>query len=244
MKFITCDNEQALGRAAAQMGAEAIRAIAEVKDRVTIVVATGASQFTMLEHLVQEPELPWDRVDAFHLDEYVGISADHPASFRKYLNERFVSKVKSLAVLHEVIGDASDLDAEVERLNALIGGREVDVCFGGIGENGHLAFNDPPADLETNDPYIVVDLDQACRQQQCNEGWFGGMEDVPERAISMAINQIMKSKKLILSVPGERKAEAVKNTFIRNVSPEFPSAVLRRHGDCHIFVDTDSAKLL
>lgn len=244
MELITCYNESELGHAAAHLGAEAIRVAAEVKDRITIVVATGASQFVMLKHLVEEPGLPWDRIDAFHLDEYVGISPVHPASFRKYLNERFVSKVRNLGAFHEVAGDASCIDAEVERLNALIGEKEVDVCFGGIGENGHLAFNDPPADLETNDPYIVVNLDQACRQQQCNEGWFGGVEDVPERAISMTIKQMMKSKKLILSVPGERKAEAVKNTLIKNVSPEFPSSVLRQHEDCHIFIDTDSAKLL
>ena len=244
MQLVTCEDEQALGRTAAQLGAEAIRAAAKTKDQVTIIVATGASQISMLEHLVQEAGLSWERINVFHLDEYVGISANHPASFRKYLHDRLVSRIENLGVLHEVVGDAIDLDAEVARLNALISGKEVDICFAGIGENGHLAFNDPPADLETKAPYITVELDPSCRQQQCNEGWFDNIEQVPERAITMSTHQILKSKKIIVSVPGKRKAEAVKNTFSKPVSPHFPSSVLRYHKDCHIFTDTDSARLL
>ena len=244
MEISVSKNERELGRTAAQLGAAAIREAARSKDRVTIVFATGASQFSMLEYLVREPGIAWDRVDGFHLDEYVGISTTHAASFRKYLHERLVSKVENLGVLHEVAGDARDLDAEVARLNALIGKKEVDICFAGIGENGHLAFNDPPADFAASDPYVVVELDRACRQQQCNEGWFDRWENVPSKAITMSVKQIMKSGKIVVCAPGERKAVAVKNTLTSSVSPKFPASILQDHSDCHVFLDADSANLL
>ncbi len=244
MNFTTYENEQALGQAAAKLAAEAIRNAAKTKDKVTILVATGASQFGTLKYLTEQENIPWEQVEAFHLDEYVGISEEHPASFRKYLNERFVAKAKGLKKMTLVNGDADDLDKEVERLNALIAREEIDLCLAGIGENGHLAFNDPPANLTTTQPYIIVELDQGCRQQQCNEGWFDTLEDVPTKAISMSIQQILKSKKIVLSVPGTRKAQAVKNTVNEEVSPEFPSAIMRTHADCEVLLDKESARLL
>lgn len=244
MTVNTYTNKQELGAAAAKLGVKAIRSALKVKDRVTIIVATGASQLTVLENLVQNTDLAWNRIDIFHLDEYVGISADHPASFRRYLNERLVSKIENLGSFHPVNGDADELSAEVTRLNALISTRDVDVCFAGIGVNGHLAFNDPPADFTIDGPYLVVELDEACRKQQYNEDWFGQLVDVPKRAISMSIKKMLKSKKMIISVPGEVKAVAVRNTFVEEISPLFPSSILRRHSDCHLFLDSASSSLL
>ena len=244
MNLTTYENEQELGQAAAKLAAKAIRDAAQTKDKVTILIATGASQLNTVKYLTEQEDVPWGKVEAFHLDEYVGISADHPASFRKYLNERFVAKAQGLQKMTLVNGEAEDLNKEVERLNALISREEIDVCLAGIGENGHLAFNDPPADLTTTQPYIIVNLDQGCRQQQCNEGWFDSLADVPTKAISMSIQQILSSKKIILSVPGTRKAQAVKNTMNEEISPEFPSAIMRNHGDCELLLDKESARLL
>lgn len=244
MKRNILSTPEEVGEAAAALGAETIRKAAAEKDELTIVLATGASQFAMLARLTQYPDLPWSRIQAFHLDEYIGLTANHPASFRRYLIERFVSKVDNLGAFYPVHGDVGPPTEEIARLNSLIADREIDVCFAGIGENGHLAFNDPPADFETREPYILVDLDEACRRQQCNEGWFEACEDVPAQAISMSVAQLMKSKTLVLSVPGANKAQAVKNTFAEDISPQFPSTKLRDHPDCHIFLDAASAKLL
>ncbi|MEN0036854.1 MAG: glucosamine-6-phosphate deaminase [Cellvibrio sp.] len=244
MKFNVFESEELLGKAAAELAAATIRQAAQVKDVVTIVVATGSSQFSMLKHLVEQENMPWEKVQAFHLDEYIGISATHPASFRKYLNERFVSQIPDLKKMTLINANSKDIPVEVARLNSLIANEEIDVCLAGIGENGHLAFNDPPANFDTTEPYIVVDLDQGCRQQQCNEGWFESIDTVPSKAISMSINQIMKSKKIILSVLEERKAIAVKNTVTQKVSPEFPASILQNHPDCEMFLDKPAASLL
>ncbi len=244
MNLTTYENEQQLGKTAAKMAAKAIREAAKNQDKVTILVATGASQFSTLKYLTEQEDVPWEKVEAFHLDEYVGISAEHPASFRKYLNERFVAKAQGLKKMTLVNGEAQDLDKEVDRLNALIAREQIDVCLAGIGENGHLAFNDPPADLTTTQPYIIVELDQGCRQQQCNEGWFDTLEDVPTKAISMSVQQILKSKKIILSVPGSRKAEAVRNTVHEEISPLYPSSIMQTHADCEVLLDKESARLL
>ncbi len=244
MNFTTYENDQELGQVAAKMAAKAIREAAKDQEKVTILVATGASQLKTLKYLTEQEDVPWEKVEAFHLDEYVGIPADHPASFRKYLNERFVAKAPGLKKMTLVNGEAQDLDKEVARLNALISGEKIDLCLAGIGENGHLAFNDPPANLTTTEPYIIVELDQACRQQQCNEGWFATLEDVPTKAITMSIQQILASKKIILSVPGTRKAEAVKNTIHESISPEYPAAIMKSHADCEVLLDKKSAGLL
>ncbi|MCR8725097.1 glucosamine-6-phosphate deaminase [Frigidibacter sp. ROC022] len=237
------DSKDALGRAAAACGAEEIKAAIAQKGAAAIVVATGASQFDTLAHLVTA-DLDWSKVTAFHLDEYVGISPDHPASFRRYLRERFVDKLPALGQFVEIAGDAADLQAEVARLGNLIAGVEIDVCFAGIGENGHLAFNDPPADFETEAAYLVVELDEACRRQQMGEGWFATLDEVPGQAISMSIRQMMKSRRLVLSVPDSRKAQAVKASLEGSVTPDVPASMVQRHGDVWLHLDGPSASLL
>src|SRR5947208_9347332 len=211
MKIVILDSKEQLGRRAAEHGANLISKAIESRGAANIIVATGASQFEMLSHLVQMPDIRWDKVTAFHLDEYFGLPITHPASFRKYLWERFVSKLPlPLAAFHYVNAEKNP-QKECDRLGKLIARHPIDVAFIGIGENGHVAFNDPPADFKTTKPYLVVSLDTACRQQQLGEGWFPSLAAVPKRAISMSPRQIMKSAAIVCSVPDHRKAEAVKN---------------------------------
>ncbi len=179
----------------------------------------------------------------FHLDEYIGLSETHPASFRKYLQERFIAKIQSLKTAYLINGE-TNFWQECKRLNKLISQHEIDVALVGIGENGHLAFNDPPADFETEEPYIVVELDEACRKQQMNEGWFKTFDEVPQKAISMSIKQIMKSKNIICSVPDKRKATAIKNCFENKVSNLHPASILQTHKNCVVYLDKNSASLL
>lgn len=241
---ITVHNDKiALGAAAAAEGARAIGEALAARGAATVVVATGASQFEMLDALVQQP-IDWSRVTAFHLDEYVGLGITHKASFRRYLEERFLSRLPQRPAFVGVDGDAPDLAAELQRLGGLIGGRSVDVCFAGIGENGHLAFNDPPADFETEDAYLVVDLDEACRRQQLGEGWFPDLAAVPAQAISMSIRQILRADRIVLSVPDERKAVAVKGTVEGPVSPLCPASILQQHPRVSLHLDQQSASLL
>lgn len=233
-----------MGSAAAEAGANSIREAIRDRGRATIIVATGASQFTMFERLV-ELDVDWTKVTAFHLDEYVGIDENHPASFRRYLRERFAARLPApLADFEYVRGDAADPEAECARLSALISARTVDVAFVGIGENGHLAFNDPPADFETNVPYIVVDLDEACRSQQMGEGWFATIDDVPERAISMSCREILSSRRIVCTVPDERKADAVACAVEGSVTPECPASILQEHADCSLYLDSAAASKL
>jgi len=202
MEIVISNSKSELGKKATITGAGLIRKAIQTNGAANIIVATGASQFEMLNELIKQ-EIDWSKVTAFHLDEYIGISEKHPASFRKYLKERFVEKV-SLREFHYVNGE-TDPHAECCRLGEIISKHPIDVAFVGIGENGHLAFNDPPADFETEEPYLVVNLDEKCRRQQLSEGWFNSFGDVPERAISMSVKQIMKSKAIICSVPDVRK---------------------------------------
>lgn len=234
----------ALGEAAAACGAAAIRAAIDRHGAAAIVVATGASQFEMLAALVRRPEIDWSRVTAFHLDEYIAMPATHPASFRRYLNERFLAHLPDLKAFHFILGDAPDLMAELARVNALLARHRIVLTFAGIGENGHLAFNDPPADFTTADGFTVVDLDERCRGQQFGEGWFPTLADVPHKAISMTVPQIMRSEAVVLSVPDRRKAEAVRNTLEGPVTPMVPASILQRHPSCHLFLDPESAALL
>nr|WP_282554402.1 6-phosphogluconolactonase [Providencia sp. G1(2023)] len=180
----------------------------------------------------------------FHLDEYIGLDEGHPASFRRYLQERLVNKLPSLHQFIGVNGSAKNIDEEIQRLNQVIRQYEIDVCFAGIGENGHLAFNDPPADFSISSPYIVVNLDDACRKQQLGEKWFSQLEDVPKQAISMSIMQILRSKTLILSVPDLRKSIAVKNTVEGEITNQVPASIVQQHNNCYLFLDKDSASLL
>lgn len=241
MEIIISDTKQELGLKAAQAGAARIREAIVARGEANIIVATGASQFEMLQELVKE-ELNWSVVTAFHLDEYIGINEQHPASFRKYLKERFADLVLP-KVFNYVNGDI-DPNQECQRLDKLIQSFPIDVAFVGIGENGHLAFNDPPADFETEEAYLVVELNEACRKQQLGEGWFKTLEQVPKQAISMSIKQILKSKFIICSVPDQRKAQAVFDTVTCEISPEHPASILRNHPNTMVYLDKDAASLL
>jgi glucosamine-6-phosphate deaminase len=241
MKIQIKNTKEELGREAAGKGAELIRKAIRERGEANIIVPAGASQFEMLEALVHA-RVDWSKVTAFHLDEYIGLTEDHPASFRKYLKERFVSKVP-LKDFHYVDG-TDDPVIECARLGEIILKYPIDVAFIGIGENGHLAFNDPPADFDTNDPFIIVNLDEACRTQQFNEGWFPSMEEVPKTAISMSVRQILKSDSIICTVPDKRKAEAVKNAIEGSVTPECPASILRTHSKVHYYLDREASSLI
>ena len=241
MEIFIRKTKEELGKAAAAKGAGAIREALNKRGSASIIVATGASQFEMLSALIKE-KIDWSRVTAFHLDEYIGIPLTHPASFRKYLKERFVDQVP-IKVFHYINGEV-DPATEIGRLNGLITQHDIDVAFIGIGENGHLAFNDPPADFETTAPYIEVELDSDCRRQQYNEGWFPSVEEVPHRAISMSVNQILKSGSIICTVPDQRKADAVKRTTENEVTPDVPASVLKQHKSVFLYLDRESSSTL
>ncbi|MCD6392597.1 MAG: glucosamine-6-phosphate deaminase [Planctomycetes bacterium] len=242
-RYVFADKE-AMGAAAAAAAAEEIKAAIADKGRANIILATGASQFEVLKNLVAAEGIDWSKVVMFHLDEYIGIGRQHPASFRKYLKERFADQVSGLKATYFVDGDAEDPQAECNRLGEIIAAHPIDAAMVGIGENGHLAFNDPPADFETEAAYIVVDLDAKCRRQQLGEGWFRALDDVPAQAISMSIRQIMKSRCIICSVPDERKAEAVKAAVQRQVSNMCPSSILQAPDNCTLYLDEAAASLL
>lgn len=229
--------------AAAEQAAAAIRCAIVDHDSARIVVATGASQFSFFEALTRKTSIDWGKVEAFHLDEYVGIPSTHPGSFRKMLLERVVQKT-GIRKYHLVEGDAPDLSVLVQEVGRQLTAAPVDVAFIGIGENGHIAFNDPPANFETEDPYIVVKLDEACRRQQVGEGWFSELSQVPTRAISMSPRQIMKAREIISVVPDLRKAEAVKRCLEGEISPIVPGSILRRHPKVTVYLDAGSASLL
>jgi len=237
-------DKRALGHAAAACGAAAITAAIESRGQANIVVATGASQFETMAALVSHDTVDWSRVTAFHLDEYIDMPATHPASFRRYLKERFTAHLPKLGTFHFIEGDAPDLSTELARINALIAGHPIDVTFAGIGENTHLAFNDPPAEFDAPEAFKVVALDDLCRRQQFGEGWFASLDDVPREAISMTIPQIMKSRVIVLAVPDARKATAVRATLQGPISPQVPASILQQHPACELFLDPDSAALL
>lgn len=232
-----------LGNAAGIAAAQLIRDAIDAKGSATIIMATGTSQFQTIDKLIAEKDIDWSNVTMFHLDEYIGLPASHPASFRKYLQERFIAKLPGLTDYCLINGEA-DAEKECKRLGALISRKLVDVALVGIGENGHLAFNDPPADFETDQPYIIVKLDEACRNQQLGEGWFKSPEEIPRQAISMSVKQIVNSKHIICSVPEGRKAIAVKNTLEQPVSNLFPASILQSHPACSFYLDQSSAALL
>jgi glucosamine-6-phosphate deaminase len=242
MEIKIFDTKLELGQAAARDAANIIRQAIGERGAAYVIAATGASQFEFLDALAHE-EIEWTKVTFFHLDEYVGLSESHPASFRRYLKERLVSRIHP-QTFHFLNGEADDVQAECRRVGALITQQTIDVAFVGIGENGHLAFNDPPADFETEEPYIVVNLDDACRQQQVSEGWFKSIVDVPAQAISMSIKQILKSREILCIVPDERKAEAVRASLALEVSPTHPASILQQHERVTLYLDPDSSSLL
>jgi glucosamine-6-phosphate deaminase len=244
MQIRTFDDKDQLGKEAAAEGAAAVRRAIQERGAANIIVATGASQFEMLDALSRESDLDWHRVTGFHLDEYDGLPITHPASFRLYLWQRFVSRLPlPMAAFHFLDGQR-DLQNECRRVGAILREHPIDVAFVGIGENGHLAFNDPPANFTTEEPYIVVELDDACRRQQFGEGWFPTFDAVPKRAISMSIQQIMKSKTVVCSVPDRRKAEAVRNSLKGPVTPDVPASILQKHANVTVYLDRESASLL
>ena len=244
MHVIVSETKPEMGRRAARDGAEKIRRAIADRGAANIILATGMSQFEMLAELVAAPDIDWSRVTAFHLDEYIGMPITHPASFRKYLKERFVEQLpQPLAAFHYINAEGDGV-AECRRLSEIIAAHPIDVAFVGIGENGHLAFNDPPADFETDEPYLVVNLDEACRRQQLGEGWFPTLDDVPKQAISMSIRQILKSGAILCTVPDARKAEAVRASLEGPVTPDVPASVLQRHADTTVYLDSASAALL
>ena len=232
-----------MGQAAAVKAAALLQEAVTRKGQATFIAATGASQFEFLEALVSIPSIDWANTTMFHLDEYVDMPETHPASFRRYLRTRLIDLVHP-GTVHLIQGESPDPQAECRRLNGLIAASQVDVAFVGIGENGHLAFNDPPADFETKDPYIVVELNKACRRQQLGEGWFATLDQVPRRAISMSIQQIMAAQSIICTVPDLRKAQAVHDCFTGEITPLHPSSILRQHERAFVFLDKDSASLL
>jgi len=232
-----------MAAAAAARGAAAIREAIAIRGRAHVIAATGASQFEFLDALVQAPGIDWSRTIFFHLDEYVGMPETHPASFRRYLKERIADRVHPGA-FHYIQGEAADPEAEARRVGAILARHPIDVAFVGIGENGHLAFNDPPADFQAREPYLVLELDEACRRQQLGEGWFQALEDVPRRALSMSISQILKSAEILCIVPDTRKAQAVRDCLEGDVSPRHPASVLQEHPRTTVFLDEPAASLL
>lgn len=245
MRVVVSGDSEEMARQASKEAAEAIRAALAERGQARIIIATGASQFGFLHGLTAAEGIDWSRVTAFHLDEYVGLSAAHPASFRNYLRKRFAGALPApLQAFHEVNGEAADLAVECRRLKGLLDEAPVDVACVGIGENGHLAFNDPPADFDTQEAYLVVRLDEACRNQQVGEGWFPSMDAVPTHALSMSIRQIMKSRWIVCTVPDARKAEAVRRTVKGGVSNLCPASILQLHPACALFLDAASASAL
>jgi glucosamine-6-phosphate deaminase len=234
------DDDNSLAAAAAAQAAAAIRSVIALRAR--IVAATGASQFAFLEALTAIPGIDWKRVELFHLDEYIGLPMNHPASFCKYLQGRLIDKT-GITHSHLLKGDANPEEV-IHLASEAIMQSPIDVAFVGIGENGHLAFNDPPADFQTGDPYIIVQLDEACRRQQVAEGWFENISAVPERAISMSVRQILKAKEIICVVPDARKAAAVQACLEGDIGPLAPASILRTHPNTTIFLDRSSAGLL
>jgi glucosamine-6-phosphate deaminase len=242
MLSILCKDKLDLGRRAALDAAARIRAAIAARGAANIIVATGASQFETLAQLVAAPGIDWPHVTVFHLDEYLGLSADHPASFRRYLRERFVDRLP-LAAFHAIDGQA-DAGDECRRLSELIRRHPIDVALVGIGENGHLAFNDPPADFNTEEPFLLVELDEACRRQQWGEGWFAALDDVPRQAISMSCRQILAAAAIVCSVPDERKAAAVRDAIEGPITPDVPASILQQHAQTTIYLDPPAASLL
>jgi glucosamine-6-phosphate deaminase len=236
------EERNSLGQAAAVQAARGIRDAITKRGRARVVAASAASQFEFLEALTVAPGIDWRRVELFHLDEYIGLPMSHPASFCKFLQERLIGKTG--ITQHHLLNGEEDPGEVIRRTNLAITEAPIDIAFVGIGENGHLAFNDPPADFETEEPYIVVSLDEACRQQQVGEGWFKDLAAVPKRAISMSVRQVLKAKEIVAVVPGPKKAQAIKKCFDGQISPMAPASILRTHANATIYLDRESAALL
>lgn len=234
----------ALGRAAAAEAAGELAAALAQGREASLVVATGLSQAATLAALASRTDLAWERIRVFHLDEYAGLAADHPAAFRRYIRERFLAQLPRPPAAFHAIAPEGDAAAECRRLATLVPAGPFDVVLAGIGENGHLAFNDPPADFAARDPYLVVALDEACRRQQVGEGWFAGIGDVPTHAVTMSVPRILNCRRLVAAVPDARKAAAVRAAIEGPLTPALPASILRTHPQATIHLDPSSARLL
>ena len=241
--MIKCfDDKKEMARVAADQAAFILRDTIQKQGKARLIAATGAAQFEFLEALTTLPAIDWKRVEMFHLDEYIGLPETHPASFCRFLKERLIQKT-GMVHYHLLNGDEDPAEV-IRRTGEALQSEPIDVAFVGIGENGHLAFNDPPADFETEEPYIMVTLDEPCRRQQLGEGWFDSLADVPRRAISMSVRQILKTKQILCIVPDARKANAVKACFDGEISPLAPASILRTHPNTTVYLDKNSAALL
>jgi glucosamine-6-phosphate deaminase len=242
MKIVIAEDRVSMGRYTAQQAAEFLRSCLAQQAECNIVVATGSSQFEVLDSLVAEGGIDWGRINGFHLDEYLGLSRSHSASFCGYLASRFVERVplKSFFYLDGTL-PAAELKAEASRR---ISNVKIDLMLCGIGENAHLAFNDPPANFTTQEPYLIVELDEACRKQQVGEGWFDSLDQVPTQAISMSIAQILTATKILCSVPDGRKAQAVRDSVESEINPMIPATALQKHQDVTLVLDSASSTLL
>jgi glucosamine-6-phosphate deaminase len=237
------ETKEDIGSVGGDLVEQKLQSALRERGRVTLVLATGTSQFDLLDALTARP-MEWASVEVFHLDEYIGLDASHPASFRRYLHERFVDKVGRLAAFHGIDGSADDPQAECKRLSKLISQVAVDVACVGIGENGHLAFNDPPADFQTTDPFLIVELDPTCRKQQLDEGWFETLDEVPTHAISMSCREILQAGRIVCLAPEARKAQPVGQAVNGPIDPLCPASILQKHAECYMLLDDASAALL
>ncbi len=244
MKLAIYESKEQMAEVAARKASEVVRSALAKKGHATFVAATGTAQHQFLSVLTRDDSIDWSKTTMFHLDEYVGISDQHPASFRRYLRERLLNLVHPGEVFL-IEGDAANPDVEARRLSRIIERYSIDVAFVGVGENSHIAFNDPPADFGTSTPFLVVSLDEVCRRQQVGEAWFNSIDEVPKRAITMSVGQIMKSQTIVCVVPDSRKAVAVKNCFgDARISPMYPASILKKHPSAFVFLDRDSSSLI
>jgi glucosamine-6-phosphate deaminase len=244
MKINIHEDKKNTSKFAAEKAKDILIETIEKKGKAVFVIATGNSQLDFLDYLVNLEDIDWSKTTLYHLDEYVGINEDHRASFRKYIRNNFISKVGEIKKVNLIDG-MNNPERECQRLNKIIAEDEIDISFVGIGENGHLAFNEPPADFETEDPFIVVELDEMSRKQQVKEGWFDSIKSVPKKAITMTIKEIMSSEHIICTVPEKRKAEAVKNCLGNEIiTPDYPASILKKHKSTYVYLDENSAELL
>lgn len=238
MQKYILETSDLLGQKAATHAEEILNEAIRKHGRARIILSTGGSQFSFFKYFVQT-RVDWKRVEMFHLDEYIGLSIEHPASFRKYLKERFLNKV-NIGKAHMVRVEG-DIKENIRNLSTAVQSAPIDLAVIGIGENAHIAFNDPPADFDTKEPFITVDLDHACKLQQVGEGWFKTTNDVPNQAITMSVHQIMQSNKIISCVPYEVKAMAIQQTLESEVSNLIPATILKKHPDWSLYLDKESA---
>ena len=241
MKIVVGKDVEEMGALAAELTAGKLRKAIAEKGEARLILSTGASQFTLFNHLVAK-DLPWDKVIMFHLDEYVGLPESHGASFRKYLKERFINIVRPKHAF--LVDGEADVKTVIDELTREIRKAPVDLALIGIGENAHIAFNDPPADFDTKEAYITVELDEACKRQQVREGWFPSVDDVPKQAITMSVHQILQCNAIISCVPYKVKANAIKMTLENDITNMIPATVLKKHDDYTLFLDNDSASLV